>query len=117
MCLFPVAKPAAVVEPLVISFSLRSPISSSVLLVLFPESPLLQHLVSTESLFLLLSSYALPGGCCQGVFLVMSVFLVCFFNHACYLLSSQKQILRCDENIKFYPDGSLNIQKGCYLEG
>lgn len=45
------------------------------------------------------------------------VLLTIVANHAYVMLSSQKQILLCcDKNLKFYPDGSLKIEKGLSSE-
>lgn len=41
------------------------------------------------------------------------VLLTTVVSHAYLTVSSQKQILMCcDESLKFFPDGSLNIETG-----
>lgn len=43
--------------------------------------------------------------------------LTAVVSHAHLLLSLQKQIvLCCDDNLKFYPDEALNIEKGLSSE-
>lgn len=66
--------------PIVISFSLRSPSSNSVCCHFFWRIPLFQHLGSTESLFLLLSSSCSVWRLLY-MFFVICAFLDGFVNH------------------------------------